>query len=372
MTTVKDLADWMEEFAPRRLSESWDNVGLLWGDPASEVSRVMTCLTVSPRTADEAIAERAEAIVSHHPVLFKAVKSIRSDRFNDGFLWRLARANIAILSPHTAFDNTIGGINDGLANRIGLTEIGPLRPAQSSGRFKVVVFVPSSDREEVRSAAFSAGAGKIGAYEECSFGSPGFGTFFGTVDSNPAIGQSGRREVVREWKLEFVCPSEILDRVLSRIRSIHPYEEPAIDAYPIHSDVPSGPGVGRLGRLPEPEPLADFAIRVALCLKSDTTQYVGDPERLIRRVALCCGAGDDFLGDAARLGADVLLTGEARYHRAVEAESMGIGLVVAGHHSTERPGVEDLSRRVAGRFPDLVAWASRIESDPLRPTKIPS
>jgi len=369
MTTVADLAAWLEGFAPSRQAESWDNVGLLWGDPASEVARVMTCLTVTSRSADEAIAEGAGAILSHHPVLFKPIQTLRADRPSDGFLWRLARSGVAILSPHTAFDNTSGGINDGLARRIGLLDVGPLRPSSPSSRFEVVAFVPREDRERVREAAFGAGAGRIGAYRECSFGSVGFGTFHGTDGTNPAVGRAGRRETVREWRLEFACPGDRLAAVLAAIRSAHSYEEPVVEAYPVASEVPSGPGAGRIGRLAEPEPLGAFAGRVARLLRASATQFVGEPDRPVRRVALCCGAGDDFLGDAARLGADVLVTGEARFHRALEAEATGVGLILAGHHATERPGVEDLAERIAAAFPALSAWASRAEVDPLRPAE---
>jgi dinuclear metal center YbgI/SA1388 family protein len=366
MTTVADLHAWLEGFAPARLAESWDNVGLLFGDPRSEIARVMTCLTVTPRSADEAIAEGVGAIVSHHPVLFKPTKSLRADRPETAFLWNLARAGVAILSPHTAFDNTVGGINDGLAARLGLVDVEPLRPSPLSTRQKVVVFAPRSDRESVLSAAFEAGAGRIGAYTDCSFGSSGFGTFFGTEGANPTVGEAGRRETAREWRLEFVCPAESLKAVLAAIQASHSYEEPAIDVYPIASEEPSGPGAGRIGRLERTESLGAFAARVAELLKAPGTQFVGDPERIVGRVALCCGAGDDFLPDALRLKADVLLTGEARFHRAIEADAVGLGLIVAGHHATERPGVEDLADRFSRAFPDLKVWPSRAEIDPLR------
>ena len=367
MTTVADLLAWLENFAPSRLAESWDNVGLLFGDPSTEIQKVMTCLTVTPRSADEAIAEGAQAIVSHHPVLFKATKTLRADRPETSYLWRLARAGVAILSPHTAFDNTVGGINDGLARRIGLVEVGPLRPAPPSTRFKVVVFAPEADRDAVLSAAFEAGAGRIGAYDQCSFGSIGQGTFFGAEGTNPTIGEAGRREVVSEWRLEFVCPGDKLAAVLAAIREAHSYEEPAIDAYPLAAEVSTGPGSGRIGSLEREETLGEFARRVARLLDAPATQFVGDPARSVARVALCCGAGDDFLPDAVKLKADVLLTGEARFHRALEADAQGIGLVVVGHHATERPGVEDLAGLIGGAFPDLTAWASQAEVDPLRP-----
>ena len=367
MTTVADLASWLEGFAPRALAESWDNVGLLWGDPDTTIERVMTCLTVTPATADEAIAAGVGAIVSHHPVLFKPTKAIRADLPTTGFLWRLARAGTAILSPHSALDNTDGGINDGLARRLGLVDVGPLRPSPSRPAFKVVVFVPPANREAVLSAAFGAGGGRIGAYEECSFTTAGRGTFFGTAGTNPTVGEAGRRETVREWRVELVCPGPRLGEVLGSIRAAHTYEEPAIDIYPLADGPPDGPGVGRVGRLSDPETLGGLARRVGGCLGAGVVQLVGDPERRVSRLAIACGAGDDFLGDANTIGADALLTGEARFHRALEAEGLGLGLIVAGHHATERPGVEDLAVRIASAFPVLEVWPSRREADPLRP-----
>ena len=154
----------------------------------------MTCLTVTRVTAAEAVAEQADLIVSHHPVLFREVKRIRADLPATAPLWTLARAGIAIASPHTAFDSTAGGINDGLCRRLGLVDVAPLRPLAPPASYKIVVFTPEADREAVLAAAFAAGAGRIGAYTECSFATPGQGTFFGTDEANPAVGQKGRRE----------------------------------------------------------------------------------------------------------------------------------------------------------------------------------
>ena len=366
MTTVGDLARWLEGFAPARLAESWDNVGLLWGDPEAPVARVMTCLTVTPGSAGEAVREGAGLVVSHHPVLFRGAKRVVAGGGDSGFLWSLARAGVAVYSPHTAFDNTDGGINDGLAARLGLADVGPLRPTAATPAFKAVVFAPEADRDAVLAAAFAAGAGRIGAYDECSFASAGEGTFFGREGSNPAVGRAGRRETAPERRIEIVCPADALSTVLAAVREAHSYEEPAVDVYPLHRE-PGGPGAGRVGTLPAPSTLADFARTVANRLRAPGLQYVGEPGRRVGRVAIVCGAGDDFVPDAVRAGADVLLTGEARFHRALEAEASGLGLVVAGHHATERPGVEDLAGRVASAFPGLQVWASRVEHDPLRP-----
>jgi dinuclear metal center YbgI/SA1388 family protein len=377
MTTVANVTGWLEEFAPARLAELWDNVGLLWGDPAAVVERVMTCLTVTPATAEEAIREKAALIVSHHPVLFREVKRIRADLPQTGYLWRLARAGIAVASPHTSFDNTPNGINDILCERLGLIDVAPLRPiAQGAGNspmapwsFKVVVFTPEPDREAVSSAAFQAGAGRIGAYDECSFAIAGEGTFFGTESANPSVGERGRRETVRELRLEVVCPTEKLAGVLAAIRARHSYEEPAIDVYPLHENTAKGSlcaGAGRVGRLVDARALGEFAHSLARALGCAGLGMVGQPDRRVERVAIACGAGDDFLGAAVSAGADVLLTGEARFHRAIEAEALGIGLLTAGHYATERLGVDELAGMIARAFPNVVVWPSRTERDPIR------
>jgi dinuclear metal center YbgI/SA1388 family protein len=363
--TVRDVSLWLDHFAPRHLAEAWDNVGLLWGDAEAEVSRVMTCLTVTGQSALEAIVEHADLIVSHHPVLFRATKRVVANQPENGTLWSLAKAGVSILSPHTAFDNTCGGINDGLARRLELVDVGPLRPTVASPEFKVVVFVPRADRDAVLSAAFRAGAGRIGAYEECSFSIPGVGSFFGTESTKPAVGQAGRRESVRELRIEFVCPWDRLADVLAAVQDVHSYEQPAIDVFPLHLQ-PGAPGAGRLGRLPAMMTLETFARHVARALDARAVRYVGDPGRGVSRVAIACGAGDDFLDNAVSAGADVLFTGEARFHRALEAEALDIGLVLAGHHATERPGVEDLAVRIAAAFPDITVWASAREHDPLQ------
>jgi dinuclear metal center YbgI/SA1388 family protein len=377
MTTVADVTAWLEQFAPTALAEPWDNVGLLWGDPSALLDRVMTCLTVTPASAAEAIRDHAGLIVSHHPVLFRGVKKIRADMPETGYLWKLARAGIAIASPHTAFDNAHDGINEILCRRLGLTEVAPLRPSLTNPSgplnallsFKVVVFTPEGEREAISSAAFAAGAGRIGAYDECSFAIPGEGTFFGTEEANPTVGERGRRMTVRELRLEFVCPARKLPDVLASIRAHHSYEVPAIDVYPLHeSSVDGTPptGAGRIGCYGQPRALQEFAQLAGRVLGRVPVAIAGDSKRPVERVAVACGAGDDFLADAARSGADVLLTGEARFHRAVEAEALGIGLVIAGHYATERLGVEELAKKLTLAFTSVTVWPSRDEHDPIR------
>lgn len=365
MSTVSDLCSFLDRFAPPGLASDWDNVGLVLGDTASEVRRVLTCLTITPPVVAEAIAESVDLIVSHHPILFRGTKRLATTTSEGRLLWPLAKAGIAVYSPHTSFDNTSGGINDSLCQMLGLSEVIPLRKRDGERSCKVVVFVPDSDLSKVSDAMFSAGAGVIGQYEQCSFRLPGMGTLFGRDNTNPTVGEKGRREEVAEWRLELVCPEVKLSGVVSAMRKAHSYEEPAFDVYAL-KPTSGSQGEGRVGNLSETVPLGKLAERVKHGLSAGATQIVGELDRPVRRIAVACGAAGEFLADAVRAKADVFLTGEMRFHDYLSAEAQGIAVVLPGHYATERPAVEQLAIRIAVEFPSLSVSASQREADPVR------
>ena len=362
MATVAAIVEYLERFAPPALAAEWDNVGLLLGERGAAVERALTCLTVTPEVAAEAVGDRAQLLVTHHPIFFRPVKRLTADTPEGAMLLSLARAGVAVYSPHTAFDNTRGGINESLAARLGLSGVGPLRRRDGPRQVKLVVFVPDKDLGRVSDALFEAGAGRIGAYGECSFRLAGTGTFFGSDASNPTVGQKGRREDASEWRLEAICPQGCLEQALIAMRRAHSYEEPAYDVYPLRAG--SASGEGRLGTLARSVLLDDFARAVKQTLGGRPVQVVGDSGKPLSRVAIVCGAGGDFVADAARAGADVLLTGEARFHDCLEAQARGLALVLPGHYATERCGVEDLARRLHTQWPDIQVWPSRREAEP--------
>jgi dinuclear metal center YbgI/SA1388 family protein len=271
---------------------------------------------------------------------------------------------VAVYSPHTAFDNTRGGINDALVRKLGLTDVTPLRRGEGPRQCKVVVFVPDKDLARVSDAMFAAGAGRIGEYSQCSFRLAGTGTFFGSDASNPTVGQKGRREDVSEWRLEVVCPESSVGAVVAAMRQAHSYEEPAYDVYPLRPAA-SKLGEGRVGRLPQPAQLGELAKAVKAGLGAAAVQAVGDPAAPVGRVAVVCGAGGEFLHDAVRARADVLLTGEMRFHDYLAAQAQGLALVLPGHYATERFGVEELAARLREQWKDVEVWASRRERDPV-------
>jgi dinuclear metal center YbgI/SA1388 family protein len=363
MPSVAAVVEWLERFAPRELAADWDNVGLLLGDRAAPAGRVMTCLTVTPESAAEAVERQAGLVVTHHPILFRPVQRLTTDTPEGRMLLSLIRAGVAVYSPHTAFDNTRGGINEMLARRLGLAEVTPLRRRVGPRQCKIVVFVPDKDLARVSDALFAAGAGHIGQYTECSFRLAGTGTFFGSEATNPTVGQKGRREEVNEWRLEAVCPEALVDQAVAAMRRAHSYEEPAYDVYPLRP-APAELGEGRLGRLPQALALDELARRIKDNLKAGQVQIVGEPARRVERVALACGAGGEFIKDAVAARADLLLTGEARFHDYLAAQAQGLALVLPGHYATERCGVEELAERLQQEWPDAEIWASQRERDP--------
>ncbi len=363
MPNVAEITAKLEQFAPSALAVDWDNVGLLLGNPDSSVHRIMTCLTVTPDVVAEAVQEQVNLIVSHHPLLFRAVKKLTAQTPDGKVILPLLQAGIAVYSPHTAFDNCTGGINDLLCRRLGIRNPLPLRPREAPRQCKVVVFVPDADLAAVSAALFAAGAGVIGQYNECSYRVAGTGTFFGTATSNPTIGQKGRREEVAEWRLEVVVAESRLGQALHALRQAHSYEEPAIDVYPLKPGF-SG-GEGRFGMLAEPTTLGALVEEIKSKLGCPSVQIVGNLHRPVQRIALACGAAGDFLSDSLRVNADVFITGELRFHDALIARGADIGVILPGHYATERPAIEELAAKISTDWPDITVWPSRVESDPL-------
>jgi dinuclear metal center YbgI/SA1388 family protein len=365
MPTVGDVVSYLEAFAPKALAADWDNVGLLLGTESADVEHLLTCLTITPEVVAEAIDEQVQMIVTHHPILFRGTKSLSTQTAEGRLLWPLARHGIAVYSPHTAFENTAGGINDSISKALALDNLAPLRRNQAEQQYKVVVFVPEGDLERVADAMFKQGAGIIGQYSQCSFRIPGTGTFFGNENTNPTIGKKGQRETLSELRLEVVCPSANLSNVLAVMRKAHSYEEPAYDVYPLKLQL-SSQGEGRVGELPNPMTLKELAAQAKEVLKARSVQVVGDFDRRVQRIAIACGAAGEFLRDAVKARADVFLSGEMRFHDYLSAQAQGIALLLPGHYATERPAVEQLAVRLNEQFVSLRAWPSRAENDPVQ------
>ncbi len=364
-TTIQTIVDEMERIAPLSLAEGWDNVGLLIGDRQSPVQKIITCLTITREVVQEAVREGVQMIITHHPILFKPVKQLVMDRPESRMVCEMIQKGIAVYSAHTAFDNSVGGINDWLAQKLELVDTRALRPRAGEMKVKLVVYVPVSDLNKVADAIFAAGAGVIGEYKECSFRLAGVGTFYGSEQSNPSLGQKGRREEVQEYRLEAVVPQSNLQAVVQAMRLVHSYEEPAFDVYPLQTVTSPSIGAGRIGRLPEKRSLESLALHLGKVLKAPGVQLVGDRQQSVQEIAIACGAAGEFLSDAIRAKADVFVTGEMRFHDLLLAKESRVGVVLPGHYASEHPAMMALADRLQEKFPDLIIRPSYEECEPI-------
>jgi dinuclear metal center YbgI/SA1388 family protein len=359
MPRVSDLVAAMEAIAPLRLAASWDNVGLLVGDASASLSHVMLCIDGTKPVLAEARAAGCDALVAYHPILFEAQK-----RFLAGSpAYELARAGIAAYSPHTALDAAPGGTNDVLADALGMTDRAPLRPAEAAPELKLVVFVPAEHVAAVSEAVFAAGAGRIGRYASCSFRSAGTGTFFGEEGAAPVVGQAGRLEEVAELRLEVRVSSSRVAAVVRALRQSHPYEEPAFDLVPLAEPPGAGLGFGRIGAV-VPGRASAHLERVKAALGIERVLAAGDLGKEVRRAGVAAGSGGDLVGDAARQGADLLLTGELRHHDALAAVRAGLVVFSVLHSVSERSALVGLERRLQQVLPDVRVSRSHADRDP--------
>ena len=350
MATVADLVDELERIAPPELAEDGDRIGLQVGSPASEVRRVCVAVDVTDRVIEQALARNAGLIVSHHALIYAPLTSVAEGTPVTDRIARLIRANAAVFVMHTNYDVADGGVNDVLADKLGVKECCVLEPRKREKLYKVAVFVPEEAIEKVRGAMANSGAGVIGQYSHCSFRTRGTGSFLPSESARPHVGSSGKLEEVDEFRLEMICSGSQLDAVVASMTDAHPYEEVAYDVYEL-ANPPITRGYGRVGTLDAAMSLADFAERVRRELDVRYLRVFGDSDKRVSRVALLGGGGSSDYKLAAASGADVYVTGDMSHHDILDANALGLAIIDAGHFETERPGMLALVERLRDAFP---------------------
>jgi dinuclear metal center YbgI/SA1388 family protein len=378
---VRDVISAVDRLAPFALAEPWDHVGLQVGSPGDELRApgtggaagaagpagaasgpeggapvVLVALELDDAVLDEARRLEAAVVVVHHPLIFDPLERLSDDTEAGRLALRAAREGVAVIAAHTSLDKARGGMADVVAGMLGLEAVQPLQPA-AADVLKLVGFVPEDDADLVRKALFASGAGVIGEYEHCSWSVGGQGTFFGRDGTDPAAGAAGRDERVDELRLEVVFPRRLRRRVTGAYVAAHPYEEPAFDIVPLENEIASL-GLGRLGLLPAPATLEALAAEVAAVLRLPSVRYAGDGGREIRRVAVLPGSGAEAIARGVGQIADVLVTGDVKYHEARAAQAQGLALIDAPHGVTEQEGV----LRWAERLRDALGPAVAIET----------
>jgi dinuclear metal center YbgI/SA1388 family protein len=354
----------LEEMAPGRFAQSWDNVGLLVGDRNAEFTSVMLTIDVTSAVLEEARHKGVDLILAYHPTIWDGLKNVTSDG-PGRMVFEAIRHGIAIYSIHTSLDAAVGGVNDGLAEMVGIADGKPIGDWVEAGkdRCKLVVFVPVDAAGAVADAIFAAGAGAIGNYSRCSFQVKGEGTFLPEEGANPAIGKVGHDARVEEMRLESIVPADKTGSVIAAMRQAHPYEEPAFDVIRLY-DAEGRMGLGRMGELEKPMTMHELLARIKAVTGASVAGFVGDEERLVRTAAVCAGTCGKLLFAVMAAKCDLYVTGEMKHHEALAAQEAGLSCICLSHTVSERFILKKMAARLAEKLGGLEINVSEADRDP--------
>ncbi|WP_165020456.1 Nif3-like dinuclear metal center hexameric protein [Dysgonomonas sp. ZJ279] len=359
---IKEILHAIEQLAPLSLQESYDNSGVQVGDTNQEAKGAIVCIDITEAVLDEAVALECNLIISHHPLAFRAFKSLTGKNYIERCMMKACKHDIVIYAAHTNLDNAMGGINYYLADMLNLQNVRILDP-QKGKLLKLVTFVPQSHAETVRNALFNAGAGNIGNYDSCSYSVVGEGTFRAGEGTNPFRGEVGELHFEGEIRIEMILPVFKQSEVSRALIAVHPYEEPAYDFYALENTW-SQAGGGIVGTLPEEMEEEDFLYFLKDTFKLTTLQYSPYNRKSVRDVAICSGSGSFLIPKAISYGADAFITGEAKYNDFYDVEDK-ILLATIGHYESEIFTKNIFFDIISKKYPTFVVYMSGADVNPV-------
>ncbi|MFT5479742.1 MAG: dinuclear metal center YbgI/SA1388 family protein [bacterium] len=360
---LHQITEILSELAPSSLQESYDNAGLIVGDPNMSITGILVSLDTTEAIIDEAIAKKCNLVVAHHPIVFKGLKQLNGKNYVERTIIKAIKNDIAIYAIHTNLDNVLeNGVNQKIGSKLGLNDVQIL--AKKSGTIlKLAVYVPEDHLEAVRTALFEAGAGHVGNYDECSYVSNGVGSFRGGKDSSPFVGTKGLRHLEPEVKLEVVLPNHLKDQVVNAMVSAHPYEEVAFDLHQLENKS-LHVGAGLIGHLPKPLATAEFLALVKTNLNTKVIRYTETAHKTISKVAVCGGSGSFLIGKAKGAGADAYITGDVKYHEFFDGEN-AMMICDVGHFESEQFTIELLRDFLSEKIPNFAVLFTETDTNPV-------
>jgi dinuclear metal center YbgI/SA1388 family protein len=362
MITIENVIRELEKIAPLAYQESYDNCGLLIGSASCTLTGILLCLDSTEEVVDEAIAMNCNLIVAHHPIIFSGLKKITGKNYIERTIIKAIKNDIAIYAIHTNLDAVSIGVNKKLCEVLGLTKACILQPRKNAIK-KLITFSPVAHAEKVRQALFDAGSGNIANYSECSFNSTGTGTFKAGSDAQPFAGKKGDRHEEVEIKIEVIFEAHHEGRLVDALLNAHPYEEVAYDILTLDNSLQTV-GSGMIGNLAIERSASDFLADVKKQLGTSVLRHTLLPEKKIRRVAVCGGAGIFLLGKAIASGADAFVTSDVKYHEFFDSENK-ILLVDAGHYETEQFTIQLLYDLLIKIFPTFAIRLTKVITNPV-------
>ena len=360
---IADLIAVIEKYAAPELQEDYDNAGLITGMPDWNCTKALCCLDVTSDVIKEAKENGCNLIIAHHPIIFRGLKKINGKNYVEQVIIEAIKNDIAIYAVHTNLDNIVLGVNGIIAKKLGLTKVKILQPKNKILR-RLITFAPNDKAEEVRNALFTAGAGHIGNYTECSFNSEGIGTFKAGEDAEPYVGKIGEQHVEKETKIEIVYPFYLENQVVKALIDNHPYEEVAYDIFTMEN-FHFGIGAGIIGDLEEAIDEKEFLKFIGATFYADGirhTELIGKP---IKKVAVCGGAGSFLIKNAIQQGADIYITADVKYHEFFDAEGK-IVIADIGHYESEQFTIDLIHEILVEKFPTFAVLKTKVNTNPVR------
>lgn len=332
--SVKDVIKEIDRLAPPDLAESWDPIGLSFGSLKQPVKRVLIALDVDEQTIEEAKQKQADLIVTHHPAIFKAQKTLNQEDERRKQYIDLIKSDIAVYSAHTNLDAAEGGMNDWLADLLGISQTGRqiMSVSLERGFKKLAVYVPDYAADKVRKALHAAGAGEIGDYKDVSYTLGGYGRFTPQEGADPTEGEIGKEERIHEERIEMMVKDADILKSIEALKEAHPYEEPVFDIFTLEYKSDSF-GLGRVGTLAEPLTASDLAAKVKESFDVDGVRMGSvDPDKTHEKIAVLGGSGEKYYKEALEKGATLYVTGDISYHGAQDMLRDGMDFIDAGHY----------------------------------------
>jgi dinuclear metal center YbgI/SA1388 family protein len=362
MIKISQITDFLETIAPRNYQENYDNSGLLTGQPGWNVGSVLVTLDCTEEVVDEAIRQKCNLIVAHHPIVFKGLKKFTGQTYVERVIIKAIKNDIAIYAIHTNLDNVYQGVNKKIAELLGLTNLKILSPRKET-LSHLITFVPKKNTEEVLDALHQAGAGNIGNYKNCSFVSGGTGTFMPTGDAKPHSGSIGKLEKAEEDRVEVIFPVYLEKQVLQALKKTHPYEEVAFYLTHLQNENQEV-GAGMIGQLPVAEEPIDFLKRLKKVMRAACVKHTVLGTNKIKKIALCGGSGSFLVNQAISAGADLYISADFKYHEFFDAENKII-IADIGHYESEQYTKDLIVEVLKKKFPTFAIIFSEVITNPI-------
>lgn len=359
---IKEITSFLESLAPIPTQEDYDNSGLIVGNHDDEVRGVLISLDCTEDIVDEAIRKNCNMIVSHHPIVFKGLKKLNGKNYVERTVLKAIKHDIALYAIHTNLDNYRFGVNHEIAQRLGLINTRILAPSKNK-LIKLSTFVPVEHIENVRTALFSAGAGHIGDYDQCSFSQEGTGTFRPQDNTNPFVGTKNELHKEKEVKLEVILPEYSSGKVLAALHTAHPYEEVAYDLIPLLNEN-KYMGAGMVGELETPVNTLDYLKQIKADFNCGVIRHTEILKDKVQRIAFCGGSGSFLLPHAVRAGADLFITGDYKYHDFFDSENQ-IVIADIGHYESEQFTIDLIGDAMKKKFVTFAVHLTELNTNPV-------